>query len=163
MEIIYNRKHFSFESKVSSIINASKSSESSNVIKYGNLFLNTQKDGNISLCGNAGGGESRALGLFTGDMQFISRYDLDVYCNCDKLNHKTIHSENDGYSSCHENIYEDFLKIKSERLINGAFFEKIDLEVEVSRQLKSNFLFQALLKIFLRLGVRFTPNQERQM
>ena len=144
-QIIYNRPYFSFESKLSSILNAAKSSEGTHVIKYGNLFLNTQKDGNISIDANKGSGESRALGLFSGDMQFISQYDVNVY-GSSEFEHKIKHSENNGYCSYHENIYGDCTKIKSKRVVNGGFFEKVEIENTGLDKVKVNFLISSQIK-----------------
>ena len=160
-EIIYNRPYFSFQSKICSIANASKSSEGTHVIKYGNIFFNTQKDGNIAIEANKGAGESRALGLFTGDMQFISQYDLIVYdSNNIKLGHRSVCLENNGHSSYDENIYGEFIVAKRKRVVNGGLFEKIELINSGTEKVKINFVISSVIKdIFEIRGKLFTENK----
>lgn len=144
-EIINNRHHFDFKTKVNSVLYACKSSEGTHIIKYGNLFLNTQKDGYISLEANKGGGESRSLGLFTGDMQFINQYEIKV----SDLNHqnqplKISLSENHGFSSYDElNFGDDVFAIRK-RVINGALFERIELSS--SKAVKADIVLSGMIK-----------------
>jgi len=144
-EIIYNRPHFDFKTKVNCILNASKSSEGTHIIKYGNLFLNTQKDGYISLEANKGGGESRSLGLFTGDMQFINQYELKIIDqNHQKLPFEISLSENKGFYSYDEINFGEDAYAKRKRIVNGALFERI--EISSLKTLKADVLLSGLIK-----------------
>ncbi|OGI21625.1 MAG: hypothetical protein A2287_08680 [Candidatus Melainabacteria bacterium RIFOXYA12_FULL_32_12] len=146
-DIIYNRPHFSLQSKVNSILNASKSSEGTHIIKYGNLFLNTEKDGNITSEANKGTGESRALGLFADDMRFVDQYELKILNKyAQELPHKLNFSENHNFWSHDELNYGDYAIAKRRRTINGAFFEKLELVNSGHESLKANLILSSLIK-----------------
>jgi len=144
-EIIYNRPNFDFKTKVNCILNAAKSSEGTHIIKYGNLFFNTQKDGYISIEANKGGGESRSLGLFTGDMQFINQYEFKIF---DQRHQKFLPkfsvTENKGFYSYDEINFGKDVIAKRKRIINGALFERI--EISSLKAVKADILLSSLIK-----------------
>jgi len=144
-EVIYNRPHFNFKFKVNCILNSCKSSEGTHIIKYGNLFLNTQKDGFISLEANKGGGESRALGLFTGDMQFVNQYELKISGNDHQILLPEVSlSENNGFYSYDEIKFGNGVFAVRKRVINGALFERI--EISSSRAVEAEILLSSFIK-----------------
>lgn len=145
--IIYNRPHFDDQTKINSILNAAKSSEGTHVIKYGNLFLNTEKDGSISPNANKGKGESRALGLFTGDMQFISEYNVKISgSNYVELEHKLGNHQNNGLWSYDENVFNENILLKRYRVLNGAMFEKLEIENPTPQAVKVKIEISSLVK-----------------
>ncbi|MDD3012830.1 MAG: glycogen debranching N-terminal domain-containing protein [Candidatus Gastranaerophilales bacterium] len=159
-EIIYNRPHFDFKTKVNCILNASKSSEGTHIIKYGNLFLNTQKDGYISLEANKGGGESRSLGLFTGDMQFINQYEFKVTDqNHQKLPLEITLSENKGFYSHDELNFGQTVLATRKRIINGALFERI--EFSSSKTAKTDILLSSLIKDIFEVRGMLSANHNK--
>lgn len=77
--IIYNKSCFSREKKIQVLLNASKNLMLSNIIKKGNLFLNTSTNGYIRPDSNCSDKESCMYGLFYNDMQYIDSFCLNVF------------------------------------------------------------------------------------
>ena len=128
-DILFNRAYFSLNDRVNSILNACKTPSDTYVIKYGNLFLNTERNGDISPCANCGSGESRALGLFMEDMQYIDSYILDIKTNSGViLPSKQALRKDNGYSSLDKNVYGENVFITRYRVVNGSLFEKIRIK-----------------------------------
>lgn len=158
-EILYNRPHFNFQAKISCICNAAKNYRCADVIKYGNLFLNYQQDGNVSLELNRAGGESRALGLFTGDMRFINQYELNIVDKKgNNLSPDVLNYENNNYHSCENLSCGKNIEVKREKVINGAFFENILIKNRSNESVSANISVSFDIRdIFEVRGKIFTP------
>ena len=159
-EIIFNRPNFDFKTKVKCILNASKHSEGTHIIKFGNLFLNTQKDGYISLASNISGGESRSLGLFTGDMQFVNQFEMKIFdSDHQKLPLNILNTKNNGFSSLDEMVFGEFVSAKRKRIINGALFERI--EFSSNKTLKADILLSAFIKDIFEVRGMLTGSHKK--
>ncbi|EKE03814.1 MAG: hypothetical protein ACD_20C00148G0014 [uncultured bacterium] len=164
-DILYNRPHYSFQAKINSILNASKSAEGTHVIKYGNLFFNAEKDGNITSEANQGIGESRALGLFADDMRFINQYEFEILTkSCQKLPSVLTHSENHNFWAQDEFAYGSNITLKRKRVVNGAFFEKFEIANSGTEQVKINLVISSVIKdIFEVRGKIHSVNPQVQI
>jgi len=129
-EILNNRKHFSPEDKINAIHNACKVSEGTHIIKYGNLFLNTERNGDISDNASKCSGESRALGLFTDDMQYINEYYLDIFDSTgSKLKSNLRTSKDVCYASIDRNSFEQKAFVTRKRVLNYGFLKKLSCKI----------------------------------
>jgi len=146
-DIIYNRPHFDTNAKTAAILNAAKDSEGTHIIKYGNLFLNTEKDGQMSSTANISGDESRALGLFTGDMQFVNEYNIKVKGQDNvELLKKLDFSENHNFWCYDENIFGENITLKRHRAVNGALLEKLEISNPTSETIKIKIEISSVIK-----------------
>lgn len=89
--IIYNKYCFSENKKIEALLNASKNLMLSNILKKGNLFINTASDGYICPGSNCSSKESCMYGLYYNDMQYIDSMCLNAY---DSNNNKLEATEN---------------------------------------------------------------------
>ncbi|MFH0702177.1 MAG: amylo-alpha-1,6-glucosidase [bacterium] len=139
----------------------SKFYKGTHVIKYENLFLNTEKNGNMPPEISKYSKESRMLGLFTCDMQFINEFNLEV---ADFKNHnfsqKLISFENHNYMADYEIFYGDSVIIKRKRLINGAFFEKLELSNSGTRPVTVKIFVSSIIKDIFEVRGKIITNHK---
>ncbi len=154
-DIFCSRPYFDFNTKVNCIINACKEYNGVHVIKKGNLFLNTKKDGSIpDECNNAEG-ESLVLGLFSNDMRFVNEHKIDVVFENKRLKQQLNTVKNIGYLSEHDLSFDDKVYIKRKRVINTALFEKLDIKNTLDKEVKVNILISGKIKDIFEVRGKF--------
>ncbi len=159
-EILCGRPYFDFETKVSCILNACKEYNGVHVIKKGNLFLNTQKDGFIPDECNDAEGESLVLGLFSNDMRFINEHKIEVFSDNKQLKHQLNSVKNIGYLSEHDLSFDNKVHIKRKRIINTALFETLSIENTLDKDIKLNILFSGKIKDIFEVRGKFKTVSE---
>ncbi len=158
--VLCNRPYFDFDTKINCILNACKEYNGVHVIKKGNLFLNTQKDGFIPDECNDAEGESLVLGLFSNDMRFVNEHKIEVFSDNKRLKHQLNSVKNIGYSSEHDLCFDDKVYVKRKRVINTALFEKVDIRNTLDKEVKVNILISGKIKDIFEVRGKFKTVSE---
>lgn len=127
LKFILNKCHFSKQDKINSIINACKIAEGNCIVKNGNLFINTQKDGNITEIANVGSGESRALGLYCDDVQYLNSYNFNIFTPDSLIEFSPVTHFDSGYKSYLRLNSNENITVVRKKIIFNSFFEKIHI------------------------------------
>ncbi|MFA6988652.1 MAG: amylo-alpha-1,6-glucosidase [Candidatus Gastranaerophilaceae bacterium] len=129
---IITNPYFNKEDIENAVTRTCKSQFMGEIIKHDNLFMNAAADGNIYEEMNAGEGESKALGLFSDDTDFVDNYEVAIKDGDKKLKLEVDSKKNNGYSTQYK-LSGNCVTLERNQVINKGFYESFKVKNNSAR------------------------------
>ena len=128
MRTIITSTHFNNDDIENTIIRTCKTPFMGEIIKNGNLFMNAAQDGNIHGQMNLGEGESKALGLFSDDTDFIDNYEVSIKDGDKDLKFNVAPQKNNNGYSAQYKLEGNGVTLERNQVINKGFYELLKIK-----------------------------------